>query len=140
MFDRFTTLRSKGLNTPEWLFTTFTKDVCLAYNSEFKYISIDANILKSSIYLLSPLITTETADNRQFPFSSDLKQNEIILNNNRECTCAMVTLVTNFSRYETFLLILRFCKSVRLNQFSFSMTATLNWESRSIILSHEKTT
>ena len=44
---------------------------------------MDAHIRKSSAYLLSPLITIENADNRQFPFSSDVKQNKIILNNNR---------------------------------------------------------
>ena len=68
------------LNTPEWLFITFTKDGCLAYNSGFKYNSIGANILKSSTYLLSKLTTIENAEKKQFPFSSDLKQNKIVLN------------------------------------------------------------
>ena len=57
---------------------TFTKDGYLAQNSEFMYNSIDAYILKSLAYLLLQLIPIENAENRKFPFSSDLKQNEII--------------------------------------------------------------
>ena len=80
---------------------------------------MDANILQSSTYLLLPLIPIENAENRQFPFFSDLKQNKIILNNNRQPNWAMVTLVTNFSNYKIFLQVLRFCKSVRCHQFIF---------------------
>ena len=50
-------------------------------------------------YLLSPLITIEDAENRQCPFSSDLKLNKIILNYYKHYTWAMMTLRTNFSNY-----------------------------------------